>query len=182
MHRRIVLGIAAASLLSFTIITSAQNQPLAFEVASIKPHLASDRRPTAVITRGNRVLVTNYTLRGLVLLAYSPRTEPMLDQFLAGSPAWAATDRFDIEAKASEGSVTMEQLHLMLQTLLADRFQLSLHRELREMPVYDLVVTKPGQNEIVRRPISASSAAASRHCSMVRRTGDATAGCFGHGC
>ncbi len=83
-----------------------------------------------------------------MLLAYSPRTEPMLDQFLAGSPAWAATDRFDIEAKASEGSITKEQLNLMLQTLLADRFQLSLHRELREIPVYDVVVTKPGKMKL----------------------------------
>ena len=163
MHRLIVLGIAAASLLSFTIITAAQNQPLAFEVASIKPHLASDRRPTAVITRGSRILLTNYTLRGLVLLAYSPRTEPMLDQFLAGSPAWAATDRFDIEAKASEGSITKEQLNLMLQTLLSDRFQLSLHRELREIPVYDLVVRNPGKMKLsgdqsapVLPPLSAS--------------------------
>jgi len=37
----------------------------------------------------------------------------------------------------------------MLQTLLAERFQLSLHRELREMPVYDLIVTKPGKMKTV---------------------------------
>ena len=135
----LVMGIVVVSAVAQT----PSRQKPQFEVTSVKPHVPSDRRPNAVIIRGNRVVVTNHTLRQLVLLAYSPRTEAMLDQFLAGGPAWAATERFDIEAKASDESITMEQLHLMLQTLLADRFQLSLHRESREMPVYDLIVTKP---------------------------------------
>lgn len=147
--KALMLAVAVSGVAALSAAQRAEKP--AFDVASIKPGLPSDFRPRAVIARGDRVLVTNHTLRQLVLLAYSPvtvRPEPMLDQLLAGDPQWAATDRFDIEAKTSEGSITMEQLHLMLQTLLADRFQLSLHRELREMSVYDLIVTKPGKMKL----------------------------------
>lgn len=151
MKRISLRFIAAVATIAMATIVAAQTpagQKPKFEVASIKPHLPSDRRPNAVIARGDRVLLTNHSLRQLVLLAYSPRTERMLDQLLAGGPGWAATERFDIEAKAPHDSITMEQLHGMLQTLLADRFQLSLHPELREMSVYNLVVTNSGRMKL----------------------------------
>lgn len=144
--KALVLLMAVSGLAALCVAQTAQKPK--FEVASIKPHLPSDRRPHALIVHGDRALVTNHTLKQLVLLAYSPRREPMLEPLLAGDPAWAATERFDIEAKASNDAITMEQLHLMLQALLADRFQLTLHRELREEPVYDLVVIKPGNMKL----------------------------------
>jgi uncharacterized protein (TIGR03435 family) len=139
--KALLLAMAVSGIAALSVAQTAESP--AFEVASIKQHLPSDRLPTARAIRGDRVIARNYTLRGLVRLAYSARKEPLLEQLLAGGPAWAATERFDIEAKASDGPPTMEQLHVMLQTLLADRFQLSFHRELREMAVYDLIVSKP---------------------------------------
>lgn len=49
---------------------------------------------------------------------------------ILGGPGWLDSDRFDIEAKAA-GSPPQEQVRLMLQSLLADRFKLALHREIR---------------------------------------------------
>jgi len=63
-------------------------------------------------------------------------------QITAG-PAWLDTDRFDIRAKAKEG-VSTRQMKTLLQALLADRFQLRLHRETKELPVYTLSVAKNG--------------------------------------
>jgi uncharacterized protein (TIGR03435 family) len=62
---------------------------------------------------------------------------------LIGLPGWAASDCFDIQARA-ESPVPVEQLERMLQSLLEDRFQLKAHRETREASVYQLVVTGGG--------------------------------------
>ncbi len=63
---------------------------------------------------------------------------------LSGGPGWLDSDRFDLEAKASDSSANESQLRLMLQTMLAERFKLVLHRGTRQMPVYALVVSKGG--------------------------------------
>ena len=65
------------------------------------------------------------------------------DRQISGGPNWLDSDTYDIYAKA-ERPTSREQIYLMLQTLLADRFKLSLHRETRELPVYALVVEKGG--------------------------------------
>jgi uncharacterized protein (TIGR03435 family) len=59
-------------------------------------------------------------------------------------PAWIKSEMYDIEAKA-DPPTSEARLKLMLQTLLAERFKLKLHRENREMPVYALV---PGKNGV----------------------------------
>jgi uncharacterized protein (TIGR03435 family) len=58
-------------------------------------------------------------------------------------PDWVRNDRYDIEARTSE-SATKDQMRLMMQSLLAERFKLVVHWEAREVPVYDLVLAKPG--------------------------------------
>jgi uncharacterized protein (TIGR03435 family) len=63
---------------------------------------------------------------------------------VAGGPAWMKSDQYDIEAKA-EGNPSGRMMQgPMLQALLEDRFRLKLHREAREIPVYDLIVAKGG--------------------------------------
>jgi uncharacterized protein (TIGR03435 family) len=62
---------------------------------------------------------------------------------IGGGPVWLSTDDFDIEAK-SEGDATREQMMVMLQALLADRFQLKVRRETKEENVYAVVVAKGG--------------------------------------
>jgi uncharacterized protein (TIGR03435 family) len=63
---------------------------------------------------------------------------------LLGLPAWIYNDRFDIEARAP-GSPTKDQMRLMMQSLLADRFKLTSHTEKRTQAVLNLVLSKGGK-------------------------------------
>jgi uncharacterized protein (TIGR03435 family) len=63
---------------------------------------------------------------------------------LLGLPNWVNTSRFDIEARAPENS-TKDQMRLMMQSLLADRFKLTMHTESRPKPVFNLVLSKAGK-------------------------------------
>jgi uncharacterized protein (TIGR03435 family) len=62
---------------------------------------------------------------------------------LTGTPGWVETERYDIDAKADR-AVPDDQLMLMLRTLLADRFKLTLHHEAKELPGFALVIGKNG--------------------------------------
>ena len=64
---------------------------------------------------------------------------------LAHLPKWVATDYFEIHAKA-EGNPTKDQMRLMMQSLLADRFKLAVHFETQQVPVFALVLEKPGRH------------------------------------
>jgi uncharacterized protein (TIGR03435 family) len=119
-------------------------QKPAFEVASIKPN-TSGQDGGSLGPRGNRLVATNVTLRSLLTFAYAPPNGTLLYEQLVETPEWANTDHLDIEAKAEgEGAVPIQQMRLMLQSLLEDRFQLKAHRENRDLPVFNLVLTKRG--------------------------------------
>ncbi len=59
-------------------------------------------------------------------------------------PKWAAAEQFDIQARA-DGNPSKDQMRLMLQSLLADRFKLAVHFETRQLPVFGLALIKPGK-------------------------------------
>jgi uncharacterized protein (TIGR03435 family) len=80
----------------------------------------------------------NASLKGLIAEAY----QVPADQ-ITGGPTWLDTDAFDIAARAGQPAKP-EQMRLMLQTLLAERFKLALHRETKQLPIYVLVVAKNG--------------------------------------
>jgi uncharacterized protein (TIGR03435 family) len=65
---------------------------------------------------------------------------------IIGGPSWMESDRWDIQATAdcSGGVLSREQLQLMIQSMLEDRFQMKAHVETREMPIYNLVPGKDG--------------------------------------
>jgi uncharacterized protein (TIGR03435 family) len=125
----------------------AKSPPLAFEVASVKPHMfargefafGTAYQESPVRISGNRVS-TQGLLTALVMTAYRLRTFQV-----SGAPEWHnETGRhqvYDIEARAPGAVVpTMDDVRKMLQSLLAERFQLQFHRETKELPAYDLVV------------------------------------------
>jgi uncharacterized protein (TIGR03435 family) len=90
---------------------------------------------------GNRITIPIATLESLVMDAYNVRPSE-----LSGLPAWATdSELYEIAAKA-EGDATLapEQARLMLQALLADRFQMKVHHEARNLPVYELTIAKNG--------------------------------------
>jgi uncharacterized protein (TIGR03435 family) len=125
-----------ALLAAFLILSAQDAKPPEFEVASIKPS-APDARGTFIRTSaGGRVNVTNFTLKELIVFAY--RVQPFQ---ISGGPAWLATVHWDVSAKP-ENSPKQGEVPLMLQSLLAERFQLTLHRETKELPIYALVLAK----------------------------------------
>jgi uncharacterized protein (TIGR03435 family) len=108
-----------------------------FEVASIKPS-KTNSGVTARVGNGQGG-GRNVTLKMLVAAAYR------VQEFqIVGGPGWIGSDRFDVEGKAENPRADPDQLRLMLQSLLEDRFQLKLHRENKEAPIYALVVAKDG--------------------------------------
>ncbi len=111
----------------------------AFEVASVKPNRLDTRGFIGFVPGGKGYRGfqgTSARLRILVMLAYG-----VSDRQVSGGPGWVDSDGFDIDARA-EKPTSGEQARLMLQNLLADRFQLKVHRETREEPVYALFVDK----------------------------------------
>jgi len=109
----------------------------AFEVAAIKPSQADEGHRGWDSGKG-RVTMDNMNLRQIIQAAYSKK-----DYEVLGGPAWLDSARFHIDAKA-EGKASDAQLLLMLQTLLADRFKLVVHREKKDASGFALVVAKGG--------------------------------------
>jgi len=108
-----------------------------FEVASVKPHIRASGPPQVSMTdEHGRVVYMNVTLRTCIRKAYGLKVYP-----LSLGPDPLSTDRYDIVAKAP-GDPPKEQTMRMLQRLLADRFHLAVHRETKELPIYELVKVK----------------------------------------
>jgi len=119
-----------------------------FEVASIKLNRSGDGRMMFQNTPG-RFVVNNANTKFLIEFAYNIK-----DFQLSGGPSWINTDRYDIDAKMEDSAVEamqklppdkrQEQIRLMIQSLLADRFQLRVERGTKELPAYALIVAKGG--------------------------------------
>jgi uncharacterized protein (TIGR03435 family) len=124
-------------------LLSAQTPPVpSFEVASIKRTALNPNGFIAIMLpglKGNRWTAQGVTLFMLIRSAYAPSFQ--LQGQIVGGPSWLQTDRFDVNAKA-EGTPTLDQVRLMLQRLLAERFKLVVHRETRELPVLSLVLAR----------------------------------------
>jgi uncharacterized protein (TIGR03435 family) len=130
---------------SFAAFGQPVDTPLAFEVASVKPSKPGSTGPTLRLYPGGRFTAEAITLRNLITLAYG-----IQDSELLGLPAWANSARFDIVAKArsSVANFTSKDARdhqmLRLRALLADRFQLKLHRTSERRRIMALVVGKNG--------------------------------------
>lgn len=125
----------ALGTLTFGVSCLAQSP--AFEVASVKLNRSGGDRGGISLLPG-RITVSNMTLKGLVRYAYDLR-----DIQISGGPAWFDSDRWDIAA-TSTGAISDDERRQMLQTLLAERFQLTVRHESKDLPVYALTVAKNG--------------------------------------
>src|SRR5471032_2799156 len=118
----------------------------AFEVASIKPNNSGDGR-VMMQNQPGRFIATNITLRMLIRNAYQ-----LQDFQITGGPGWLGSDHFDIIAKVPDGTPAPQgppapgsapsPLQLMLRSLLAERFKLTLHNETKDSPIYALVLAR----------------------------------------
>jgi len=116
-----------------TGITASDTSPAAFVAADV--HVSAKSRTPSMAAgglRGTRYLVRQATMVDLINLAYDIDNDKIL-----GGPSWLDTDRFDVSARAAAGS-TPEQARGMLQTLLAERFSLKLHKDSKELPGFVL--------------------------------------------
>jgi uncharacterized protein (TIGR03435 family) len=130
----------------------AKGVKMSFDVASVKPNNSGGRSASNVgplypgapySPTGGFFSATNVRLAVLITFAYgldSTQTINLFDHL----PKWGTTDGFDVQAK-SDGNPSRAQMQLMMQSLLADRFKLAVHRETKEGPIYALVLVKPGQ-------------------------------------
>lgn len=95
------------------------------------------------VQTGGAFRAMNFPLVAYINFAYKVTVSQR--QFLQSQlPRWAFTDRFDIQANA-HGNPTKDQMRLMMQALLAARFHLSAHFEMREVPIFALVLDQPGK-------------------------------------
>jgi uncharacterized protein (TIGR03435 family) len=137
-----ILGATIGILMTLPILAEAQEAP-AFEVASVK--LTQHGRDKDGWSRSSlnvindRFVATNASMEECIRYAYDVKAYQII------GPDWLNSDAasYDIIATAPAGTPS-KQIPLMIQTLLAERFKLAVHRETRTLPVYELVVAKNG--------------------------------------
>jgi uncharacterized protein (TIGR03435 family) len=165
--------ICAASVMALAPLLAFGQQ---FEVASIKPSAqnAQTQVSAGLHIDGSMVRYSALSLRLYLGMAFE------LKDYQIAAPDWTASERWDIAAKLPEGA-SAKEVPKMLQALLRDRFQMKVHRETRELPVYALVSCKgelklkesggdqPADSEPQERNVA------------VRRSGTGTTATYGNG-
>jgi uncharacterized protein (TIGR03435 family) len=138
MSRSFLLGLAGCALVAWA------QAPIAFEVATIKPVgpldpgvMAAGKIRMGMKVDHARVEIGSFSLADMIRVAYRLKPYQVL------GPDWIRVARFDVQATLPEGA-SPDQAPEMLQTLLADRFKLTIHRENKEQSVYAIVTAKGG--------------------------------------
>jgi uncharacterized protein (TIGR03435 family) len=134
-------SVGLAALASFAALAQPASAP-AFEVASVKvdtvgTNEGAGRGREVISTDAGSLTMKNVPLRSAILWAYH------LFPYQVTGPAWLDTDRFAIDAKTG-GPTSEEDRRKMLQTLLAERFKLTFHRETKDLGAYVVTVGKNG--------------------------------------
>ena len=126
----------AIAVLLVVVSVPVAGQSPSFEAASIKVNTSRGGN-VSMTTTGTQIMGTNVPLLTLIQSAYQVQ-----EYQIVNVPAWATVTRFDILASGDQ--LEVETARARLQKLLADRFALRARRDTREMPVYALVVARPG--------------------------------------
>ena len=142
------------AFMNLTVLTTVIALCQSFEVASVKPSDPEARGVQIGLSPGGLFTAKNVTLKILIQQAWDVR-----DFQISGGPGWLDTERYDITAKGDGPGVSEDEMRKMpeaqrnkvldearmrVRMLLADRFQLKLHPETKELPVYALIVAKGG--------------------------------------
>ena len=138
-----------------------------FEVASVKPNRSGDAIGGALMPP-ERYTATNVSIKGLIAFAYN-----LQDFQLSGGPGWIASERYDVDAKVDDSRAAelrklsfwrrRDQMRLMVQSLLTDRFSLRLSHKTEMLPIYALVIAKTGAKLQESKPSENSSSGATEH-------------------
>jgi uncharacterized protein (TIGR03435 family) len=139
--KRIQIIAATVALLSTATATAGSESNLRFDTVSIAPSRSTSRaysgKVEAKLERPIQVILQNVTLLFCIQQAYSVKEYQIL------GPGWIKRARYDITATLPPGSAP-DRVWPALQTLLAERFNVSIRRETRELPVYALAAAKQG--------------------------------------
>ena len=175
--KKVALAIAGAAALTVPVFMGFLNAPairaqdeadwqtkaggkMAFEVASVKLDSGAFRPPNFPLDNsdayrpvGSR-FSADFPLQTYISFAYKLSLSPsQREAMLAHLPRWVATDRYAIDARAA-GTPSKDQMRLMMQSLLADRFQLAVHFETQTGSAYAMVLAKAGKTGPQLRPHS----------------------------
>lgn len=143
--KTVALSVALASLLSAQ--TPGTEKKAAFEVAAIRP--ATDDGNHSSNSDKGLYRTHNLTLKELIARAYDVDVS-----LVSGGPNWVGSDIYDITARIPEefAQQTREKLPQMIGSLLAERFQLVVHRETKQVSGFELVLAKKGPKMDAAKP------------------------------
>jgi uncharacterized protein (TIGR03435 family) len=134
-------GIQAWAVLALAVPVlaspQAQDTPPAFDVASVKQHSEDNPPGTMMQELPGSLQYRKVNLIAVIQRAYG------VEALQVVAPAWMSSEAYDINAKLP-GDTPVPRLQLMLQKLLAERFQLKIHHDKKEMAAYNMVVAKDG--------------------------------------
>jgi uncharacterized protein (TIGR03435 family) len=146
--------LAVAAILGVVVTGQNVPSPLTFEVSTVKPASGDDHHIMLQMQPGGGLRTMGTPVKMLIMQAYDVRRYQ-----ITGGPAWLDTEAYDITAKPAspdaeskdpremtdaDRKTIQEKMRARLQALLADRFQLTIHHETKEQPIYTLVVAKSG--------------------------------------
>jgi uncharacterized protein (TIGR03435 family) len=155
LSRILLLSMAGMTALTVPILigavrsqqraTAAGPSPrLEFEVASLRPSGPPHPPQLTNILQGGpgtkepeRLTGPRVTLQRLLTVAYG------VDFDQIQGPSWTGDERYDLAAKVPPGT-TRDQIKVMLQNFLAERFKLALHHTSKDLPIYELTIAKSG--------------------------------------
>lgn len=168
LGKKLILTGAALASLFVPIVIGALNAPafeaqdsqdwqttaggkMAFDIASVKLSNGPFVPPTIPVNAGEAYRPTAGSFRAdfplWTYIQFAYKIAPAEDQtreIFAHLPKWATTDRYSIDARGPSNA-TKDQMRLMVQSLLAERFQLAAHFEMKEAAVSNLTLAKPGR-------------------------------------
>lgn len=136
---RIFVLLAALALCSGGVRLQADDAR--FDVVSVKPNKSGNQGPRTLTFVPGALRVINLPLYTILWMAHGVQANQIVDV-----PSWAESESFDITGKFPDGAgPPIETFRPMLVNVLADRFALKTHREMRELAVYRLVRVRQGQ-------------------------------------
>jgi uncharacterized protein (TIGR03435 family) len=134
----VAIGALTTSPRSLAPNLTTSNSKVSFEASTVKPSRTGTNRVLMRMAPGGIWDASNVTLESMIRLAYR-----LQESQLVGGPAWIYTDRFDIQAQSTQG-MAPGQFGERMQSLLSDHFNLQVHRETRQLPIYVLVAANDG--------------------------------------
>ena len=135
---------ALADKLQFDVVSIRQNKSGPQEGGGDEPSVNVPSGPEDTFRNtGGVYSAVNMPLNSFISFAYKVTTNQRA-AFRDSLPDWAKTEGFNLQARTDNPNVTKDQMREMMRSLLADRFKLVVHYETRQVPVFAVVLAKPG--------------------------------------